>query len=315
MTVQSKRFKVKPDTVGRMRWNIAISFTVFLIATILITSYGSVSVSGWSNGGYSSNPANPDYGTHDWIAQHALDWLPQQEKQFLTDNLASYLYGTELPDNNQASDKIGDTTKHHVYYSATEVMVDDAAAVRAREEYALAVDLYRAGNRTEAAKHLGAMVHYVSDVAVFGHVMGASTAWGAEVHHSDYEDYVQTRTDSYTDEFNSFLTYDGALVTTSAYDAARMLAYDTTFDTDGDLTCVWMDTHYSWSNSAFRSRAGESLNLAVNLVADVLHTFYSEGVVPEFPGWVILPLFLLATLLVVLVSRKTAIRTSRRLAV
>ena len=43
-------------------------------------------VSGWSNGGYSADPANPDYGTHDWIAEHALDWLPQEEKQFLLDN-------------------------------------------------------------------------------------------------------------------------------------------------------------------------------------------------------------------------------------
>ena len=292
-----------------------VSLAVLLLAALLITSYGATSVSGWSNGGFSADPADPDYGTHDWIAQHALDWLPQQEKQFLTDNLASYLYGTELPDNNQASDGIGDTTKHHIYYSAGEVMVDDAAAARAREEYARSVDFYRAGNRNEAAKNLGTMVHYVSDMAVFGHVMGASTAWGAEVHHSDYEDYVQARTDSYADEFNSFLTYDGALVTTSAYDAARMLAYDTTFDTDGDFTCVWMDAHYSWSNAAFRSRAGESLNLAVNLAADVLHTFYSEAVVPEFPAWAILPLFLFATLLVVLVSRKIANRTSGRLVV
>jgi len=37
-------------------------------------------VSGWSNGGYSAAPANPDYGTHDWIAEHALDWLPLAEK-------------------------------------------------------------------------------------------------------------------------------------------------------------------------------------------------------------------------------------------
>ena len=27
----------------------------------------------WSNGGYSDDPSNPNYGTHDWIAEHALD--------------------------------------------------------------------------------------------------------------------------------------------------------------------------------------------------------------------------------------------------
>src|SRR3989304_1968803 len=108
---------------------------VILLGIVLLVSFSAASVLGWSNGGYSANPADPDYGTHDWIAEHALDWLPLQEKQFLLGNKASYLYGTELPDNNQAPDGIGDTTKHHVYYSATGVLQDDAAAVRAREEY------------------------------------------------------------------------------------------------------------------------------------------------------------------------------------
>jgi len=45
---------------------------------------------GWSNGGYSDNPAQQDYGTHDWIAQHALQiWL------FL--GTFASLSGTELP--------------------------------------------------------------------------------------------------------------------------------------------------------------------------------------------------------------------------
>src|SRR4030065_405658 len=110
---------------------IALAIPIVLI----LTSLEATAVSGWSNGGYSADPAHPDYGTHDWIAEHALDWLPQQEKQFLLDNKAAYLYGTELPDNNQASDGIGDTTKHHVHYRADGLLQDDAAAVRAREEY------------------------------------------------------------------------------------------------------------------------------------------------------------------------------------
>ena len=53
--------------------------------------------------------------------------------------------------------------------------------------------------------------------------------------------------------------------------------YDTTFDCSGrGLTCVWMDRNYNWSDPAFRDRVGESLNLAVNLVADVLYTLYAE---------------------------------------
>ena len=283
----------------------AALFCASVLSILIVAGLGAAAVSGWSNGGYSADPSHPDYGTHDWIAEHALDWLPQQEKQFLLDNKASFLYGTELPDNNQAPDGIGDAANHHVYYSATVVLQDDAAAVRAREEYAKAVDAFNAGNRSEAAKRLGIVAHYIADMGVFGHVMGASTAWGTETHHSDYEDYVQTRTDNYQDEFSSFLVFDGNLNLSTAYDAALSLAYDTTFDVDGDLTCVWMDTHYTWNEATFRNRAGESLNLAVNQVADVLHTFSSEvGIIPEFPAWMILPLFLFATLLAVFTSRR-----------
>jgi parallel beta-helix repeat protein len=121
------------------------------------------------------------------------------------------------------------------------------------------------------------MSHYIVDLAVFSHVMGSSTDWGTEVHHSDYETYVNGRTSSYSAEFNSYLSFDGSLTTFSAYDAAKNLAYDTTFDVDGDLTCVWMDQNYDWSNSIFKDRAGESLNLAVNYLADVLHTLYQDA--------------------------------------
>ncbi|MBN1244780.1 zinc dependent phospholipase C family protein [Candidatus Bathyarchaeota archaeon] len=274
-----------------------------LLACFLV---GSARVSGWSNGGYSADPNNPDYGTHDWIAEHALDWLPLEEKQFLLDNKAVYLYGTELPDNGQAADGIGDTTKHHIYYLVDCSVQDDVAGDRAEEAYVKAVAAYNAGNFSEAAKQLGIVTHYIADMAVFGHVMGAATAWGAETHHSDYEDYVQTRTNSYVDDFDSFLVFDGSLSTLSAYDAALMLANDTTFDADGQLTCVWMDQHYDWSDAAFRNRSGESLNLAVNAVADVLHTFSVDAtVIPEFPTWIVLPLFLFAALFAVALKKRS----------
>jgi hypothetical protein len=277
------------------RKQAACLFAITILSTCFLLSFARVS--GWSNGGYSADPNNPDYGTHDWIAEHALDWLPTQEKQFLLDNKASYLYGTELPDNSQAADGVGDTTKHHVYYSATGSVQDDAAAVRAGEEYVNAVNFFNAGNFEAAAKRLGMVTHYIADMAVFGHVMGASTAWGAETHHSDYETYVQGRTDSYADDFDSFLVFDGNLGALSAYDAALTLANDTTFDANGQYTCVWMDQNYNWNDATFKNRSGESLNLAVNLIADVLHTFYAEAIIPEFPSGVILPLFMIATLL------------------
>ena len=279
--------------------------TSIIIIGMLIacSTEGSVSVSGWSNGGYSVDPTNPDYGTHDWIAEHALDWLPLGEKQFLLDNKAAYLYGTELPDN--AADGIGDTTKHHVYYFANGSVQDNVGADRAAEEYTKAVAAYNAGNFSDAAKQLGIVTHYVVDVTVFGHVMGAATVWGTETHHSDYEDYVLTRTNSYVDYFDIFLVFDGSLSTLSAYYATLMLANDTTFGGAEQLSCVWMDQNYDWSNATFLNRSGESLNLAVNTVADLLHTFNQDvAVIPEFSPWMVFPLFLFTTLFAVALEKR-----------
>lgn len=250
---------------------------IMLILLLIGISYVTLNVrpaTSWSNGGFSSDPSNPNYGTHDWIAQHTLDWLPPEEKQFILDNLASYLYGTELPDNGLAPDGIGDTAKHHVYYFANGSLQTDASAVRAEVEYNNAFQFLRQGKFVNAARSAGIMSHYIVDVATFGHVMANGTNWGEEVHHSDYEDYVNTRTDNYNDEFNTCLAFDGELRIISAYDATIELAYDTTFDVNGDLTCVWMDQNYNWSNPVFKDRACESLNLAVNYLADVLHTLY-----------------------------------------
>lgn len=250
-------------------------FVVFLFL-ILFSSFYARYAYGWSNGGFSIDYSNPNYGTHDWIAQHALDWLPENEKAIIISNILLYLYGTELPDNSQAQDGIGDTIYHHAYYYSNGTLQDDSSAKRAQQEFDLAYSLYKNGDFSEAVKRLGAMTHYISDLAVFGHVMGSSTDWGNEKHHSDYESYVNERTNSYNDEFNIFLSFDGSLEMISAYEAALYLAFDTTFDTNGDLTCLWMDNNYDWSNPTFRNRCGESINLAVNLIADVLHTFYIE---------------------------------------
>ncbi len=268
----------------------------------------------WGNGGYSANPAQPDYGTHDWIAQHALDFLPANEKQYINSNLNAYLYGTELPDNGGAVDGIGDTSKHHVYFSAAGVVTDAAAATRASAEYNIALSYLRAGDFFNASKAAGIMTHYIADVAVFGHVMGASTPWGSETHNSDYEDYVgaASRTGTYSGSFNAYLAYDGSLATVSAYDAAVNLAYDTTFGGSNHLTCVWMDQNYDWSNQTFSNRCGQSLNLAVNTVADVLHTLYLEAEpsptppVPESPTMMVLSLIMLSAVSLAVTYKRTS---------
>jgi len=262
-----------------MKWKVTVGLmlSLLLIGIFCITSNVKL-VKAWGNGGNSTDPSNPNYGTHDWIAEHALDWLPEEEKRYIVDNLVAYLYGTELPDNGKAPDGIGDAAaKHHIYYWSNGSLQDDASAVRAYEEYNKALNFLKSGELANASKTAGIMGHYIVDLAVFGHVMGADTDWGAEQHHSDYEKYVDDQINSsYDAEFNVYLSFDGKLRNISAYDAAKELAYDTTFDVNGDLTCMWMDQNYNWSNPAFKDRCGESLNLAVNYLTDVLHTLYQE---------------------------------------
>jgi len=277
---------------------------------LTLCSTASVShVAAWGNGGYSEYPppSTPKYGTHDWIAEHALDWLPDEEKQFITDHLLDYLYGTELPDNKTIHDGIGDTAKHIVYYSSTGTLMKNSSAGRASDLYTLALNNLTSGDFATGAENAGAMSHYIADLAAFGHVMGSMTDWGKERHHSDYEDYVGRRTSNYDSEFNSYLIFDGELAVISAYDAALKVAYDTTFDIDGDLTCVWMDQNYDWRNPVFKSRCGELLNLAVNIIADVLHTLWLEAgkPIPELNLNAITALVFILITATVIVSRRS----------
>ncbi len=254
-----------------------ICITVTIVSALI--SCCCAPVSAWSNGGYSDDPGNVSYGTHDWIAEHALDFLPADEQQYIDNNLNWYLYGTELPDNPYPEDGIGDTARHHVYFYENGSLMDDASAVRAQDIYNDTLAFLEAGDRMNASKHAGIMTHYIADVAVFGHVMGVKTDWGAEVHHSDYERYVQRRTTEYTSAvFDSYIVFDGSLEMVTAYDATLGIANDTTFDADLEgCGCVWMDSHYNWSDPGFRDECGESLNLAINAVADVLHALYNEA--------------------------------------
>ncbi len=59
--------------VGRLRGS-----KKFIIVFVIFGLFNMTMVHGWSNGGFSTDSTNPKYGTHDWIAQHALDWLPSK---------------------------------------------------------------------------------------------------------------------------------------------------------------------------------------------------------------------------------------------
>jgi len=230
--------------------------------------------SAWCNAHWSSDPYNPDYSTHDYLAEHALKMLPAAEQSAIVHNLSLMLYGTEMPDSPY---EICDTMLHHVYYNSAGELTDDAAADRAQEEYDSALSYLRDGDYNNADKHIGAMAHYIADLGVFGHVMGAYTDWHAETHHSDYEEYVRDRTASYTSsDFDGYIVYDGSLVGMNARDAVTSLAYTITFGSGNIQPCTWMESNYDWGNSTFKDSAGASMGLAVNYLAEALHKLYLD---------------------------------------
>jgi len=234
------------------------------------------SVSGsqaWSNGGYSSDPLNPDYGTHDWIAEGALAIQVKDVSFLSTTYHAKYLLGTEAPDNPAY---IGDSTTHHVYYYSGGALQEGDGAVRASQMYDLALSCYNAGDLQNAAYNIGAMAHYISDLASFGHTMGSGTDWGAEVHHSDYESNVESI-------ISSLPSPSGlSLGDKYASNAALDLAKDITFGAGSIKSNSWMDANYNWADSIFKASAKASLNASIIAVAAAINHLMTS-VTPTAP--------------------------------
>lgn len=234
----------------------------------------------WSNGGYSSNPANPDYGTHDWIADAAMQMQTKDVAFLKTTFHASFLLGTEAPDNPHY---IGDSGNHHVYYFSNGDLQDDACAVRASAIYSSAVQYLKGQDYELAAFETGVMAHYISDVGVFGHTMGSSTDWGSENHHSDYEGEMNSIVSSLA------FPIDISLGNKSARNATLELAENITFGEGAIMSNVWMDANYDWTNSVFEASAMASLYASVAAVAAAINHLMVEAApsplipLPEVP--------------------------------
>jgi hypothetical protein len=239
---------------------------------------------GWQNSYPTPLPVTCSrcYGTHNFLAEHALAFLPYEPAYFWLEDTSrsiptsvfaseEYLYGTQIPDFGGPGFK-ADWTLHAVYYSSDGSLVDDYAARRAQEYYEQVQDLLKNGNFDLAARYMGIVSHYVTDVTSYWHVMGKGNEWlKAARHGSTYENWVKEETNDYTAPFASCLGFDGKLEQVSAYDITLKLAYDTTFDTSGSgRTAKWMDDKYSPTWPYYRERVCQSLNLAVNGLADLI---------------------------------------------
>lgn len=225
----------------------------------------------WSNGGWSVDLDSPKDGTHDQILEKAINMLPSDMK--IRINITVAKYGSEVPDCNVGLYCIGDTIKHHVYYDSNGNLQDDIGAKRAQEEYDLAKSSLQNNDNYNFSLHVGMMSHYMSDLAVFGHTMGANTDWGAEKNHSKYESYTNNHP-----EFLNGVIFDNKLDSMSAYNTSLTIAKDTTFG-DGIYTNVWMEKNYNIYDSNYLRQIKDSINYSTNSIADVIYTMMET--IPE----------------------------------
>jgi len=245
----------------------------------------------WQNG-YGSGmdvSCSKCYGTHDFLAEHALAFLPfGVAYSWLYSSISrpngvfaneEYLYGTEIPDLGGVSSEIGtvfksDYSLHAVYFTANGSVEDDYAARRAQESYDTVIHYLRIGALDYAARWMGITSHYVTDVTSYRHVMGKGKDWiKASPNGLAYENWVNQETSTYNKPFSSCLVYDGNLEHVAPYDVTMKLAYDTTFDTSGKgRTASWMEANYDPTSPYYRERVCESLNLATNALADLIYS-------------------------------------------
>lgn len=228
---------------------------------------------------------DPPYSTHDWIADHALDMLPDDEKEWLVPHRAMYLIGTEAPDNSNILASCGsphtgygDTgSGHSVDWNADhsgwalrdDGTLQDRAARRAQEEYNLAVIAFQQGNESDAAFFLGAMAHYIGDVSQYAH------SGDPDLHHSDYESWASHQSEEDDVVFTPFLT-ESSLVRRTPYTAVKRISKATSGGLGEIQTFEFMDANYANRNSdpVYFNSTGNALNMAANELADVLHTFF-----------------------------------------
>lgn len=263
----------------------------------------------WSNGSYAYNATNydsaTDYGTHDWVADGALITLKNanaSEWQWLYDRRNITFTGTEAPDNSGVSMVLdgtavyglGNTAQHHIYFNSDGSVSDNASADQAKTYGDMAKSAYDSGKLDLAAYYLGVMCHYIADMAVYCHVT-PNTPVNFDEHHSDYENYVKTRTNSIKNRSEFFIANVISIGSKSPQSAAIDLAWDTFKDPNPSISTVrdalWMHNHFfsPWvntypqraadtqTNQYYYSRIEESLNNAVKATVDAINYLIGKG--------------------------------------
>lgn len=260
-------------------------------AVLILAALTAMPAQAWKNGPPNNKVTNsaadclaPPYSTHDWIADHARALLPADARAWLDPHRVPMLIGTEAPDYAKIEAFCGapnrgynDTGqgRHDLRFDATGTVTRDLPAQRAQEEYEKAVQAYRAGRPDHAAYFLGAAMHYIGDLAQYGHTVKG------EIHHADFEDWVGALTPSFAGGvFEKFIVADG-LEPRRADDAVLRTGRFTWTGTAPVLPPVDMDARFgpgALGDAAFVASVGHCLNRAVNEAADMLFGFYKAEI-------------------------------------
>jgi len=294
----------------------------------------------WKNGLYAYSDTaydySTDYGTHDWVAEAALEALIAAQSStwsWLNAREAIYLLGTEAPDNSGISitldgtavSGMGDTTWHHIYYNEDGSVSanEEDSALRAKACGDLA-DSYIFDNKMDlAAYYLGAMTHYIADVSMFAHVAPNNVAphnLNFDEHHSTIEGYVLTRTNDYTNKEEFFQISSFTIGSKSPHQAAIGLGWDTYKDPSPSETTTrdapwlhnnhftgWVQTYSARSGDTathqlYYSRIEENLNNAVQECAAAMN-YIAGGEDTTFPVYPLPLLVGIVSVVVVGLSR------------
>ena len=248
---------------------------LLLVAMLFLTIIPSSKA--WNNGdggtGESTFASDVDgynfdyhYGTHDWIADLALETLSNNDTsawQWLRDYETIYYLGTEAPDNSgiditlngTALTGFGDTTYHHIYFNADGSILEDDSAVRAKWCGDHADVALTEGNLQVAAYYLGAMTHYIADMSMFAHVMDNTETINYDDHHSTIEGYVQTRTNEVDNKGDFFLIDTSVdVISKKPFDAAVDCANLTAGEAD-----YLHNNHFTGWVQTYSSRSGDTV--------------------------------------------------------
>jgi len=203
-----------------------LTFLVCLLLAMLIIFIPS-NGEAWYNGNYAltaekwladyNSHTYKYYGTHDTIAHKVWDltiadpldgWLTVDNRPFATQRTFAYfMLGTEVPDYGTydfevvsdlecggiylSKELCGFVSSHECYISSTGALLSKGAVQGTRTACSRALFYLKMGFCEAAAYSMGAMMHYISDVVCFPHVL--ISMYGDDRHKS-YEAHIQALT-------------------------------------------------------------------------------------------------------------------------